>query len=199
MQKQVNGETSSKRSRLWKLFWVSLKLGAFTFGGGYAMIPLMQKEYVDNNHWIEESDILDMFAIAQSVPGVIAINSSILIGYRVAGVAGALLAALGVTLPSLISIMLITLIYHAFIENPIVLAAMRGIRAGVVALIISAVVKLKKGGITDIWQWAMAIIAFLLVVFFAQIQVILLIVAGGVIGYLISLIRRRNQAKGGRA
>ena len=69
----------------------------------------------------------------------------------------------------------------------------------VVALIISAVVKLKKGGITDIWQWAMAIIAFLLVVFFAHIQVILLIVAGGVIGYLISLIRRRNQAKGGRA
>ncbi len=175
---------TSRTAKLLRIFLTTFKLGAFTFGGGYAMIPLMQREFVDKNHWVENEDILDIFAIAQSVPGVIAINSSVMIGYKVAGLAGGLCAALGVTLPSLIILSIVTLIYRQFIDNEWVQAAMRGVRAGVVALILSAVLRMRKEAAKDVFQWCLMLGALAISIFLPQISAILIILAGGLLGFL---------------
>jgi len=180
----------SKMKLLKDLFFVTLRIGAFTFGGGYAMIPLMQREFVEKRGWIDEKDIVDIFAIAQSVPGVIAINSSIFIGYRIAGVSGAISAALGVTLPSLVVLSIISFYYIQFKSNTYIVAAMEGVRAAVVALMASAVIKLGKPSIKDGFGWVAAVLAFLAVVIF-DIHAILLIVCGGIAGWL---LKRRKTA-----
>ena len=182
---------SEQRLSLWTLFWVVLRIGAFTFGGGYAMIPLMQREYVEKRHWVEENDIVDIFAVAQSLPGVIAVNSSILIGYRIAKLPGALVAALGVTLPSLIVLAVISFFYQAFMANVWIARAFGGIRAGVVALMVQAVIKLGKPAIKDYWGWIFALVAFVLSVAL-QVNAILLIVGGGLVGWLVQTMRKRG-------
>lgn len=170
---------------LLRIFWVTLKIGAFTFGGGYAMIPLMQDEFVDKYHWIEEKDIVDVFAVAQSLPGVIAVNSSLLIGYKIAGLLGGLIAVLGVILPSLIILSVITLFYNAFITNPFVIGALRGISAAVVALMLSAVLRLRKQSLPDAKTWLLACAALALSLFFSQISAAYIILGGGVAGLLL--------------
>lgn len=173
-----------------QLFFCTLKIGAFTFGGGYAMIPIMQREFCEKHKWVEENDILDIFAIAQSLPGVIALNSSVFIGYRVAGVGGACAAALGVSLPSLIVLSVVSLFYVQFQENIYVQAALQGIRACVVALILQAVLKLGKPAIKDLFGWGVAIAAFLLVVLL-NVNAIFVIAGAGVLGFLYQLLRRK--------
>ncbi len=174
---------------LLELFGVTFRIGAFTFGGGYAMIPLMQREFVEKRNWVDEKDIVDIFAIAQSVPGVIAINSSIFIGYKIAGFLGAISAALGVVLPSFIVLSVLSFYYIQFQSNPYVNGALRGVRAAVVALMISAVIKLGKPSVKDLNGWILAIGAFLITVIF-DIHAILLIFAGGIIGWL---LKRRKK------
>ena len=127
-----------KLKTLWQVFLTFFKIGGFTFGGGYAMIPLIQAETVDNKKWITADDILEIVAIAESTPGPIAINSATFVGYRVAGVWGSVFATLGVVLPSFIIILLISAILNEFKDNKIVKYAFNGIRAGVLALIIKA-------------------------------------------------------------
>lgn len=173
-----------------QLFLCTLKIGAFTFGGGYAMIPIMQREFCEKHKWVEENDILDIFAIAQSLPGVIALNSSVFIGYRVAGVGGACAAALGVSLPSLIVLSVVSLFYVQFQENIYVQAALQGIRACVVALILQAVLKLGKPAIKDLFGWGVAIAAFLLVVLL-NVNAIFVIAGAGVLGFLYHKLRRK--------
>src|SRR5690554_1685295 len=107
-------------SKILKLFTVFFRIGAFTFGGGYAMIPYIEREIVEKNHWIEREEIIDIFAVVQSVPGVIAVNSSTFVGYRVAGWAGAVAATLGVVLPSYIIISIIALFLYNFKDYPYV-------------------------------------------------------------------------------
>ena len=105
----------SKTKKIFQLFLVFLKIGAFTFGGGYAMIPIIQKEIVENKKWITDDDILEIIAIAESTPGPIAINSATFVGYRVAGFFGAMLATLGVVLPSFVIILLISFVLRDFL------------------------------------------------------------------------------------
>lgn len=124
--------------KYWTIFSTFFKIGAFTFGGGYAMIPLIQREASEKHHWVSDEDILDIVAIAESTPGPIAINSATFVGYRAAGVLGSFFATLGVVLPSFIIILAISGILRQFQENMYVQYAFRGIRAGVLALIVKA-------------------------------------------------------------
>ena len=124
--------------KIWKVFATFFKIGAFTFGGGYAMIPLIQKEAVDRHGWVTEDDILDIIAIAESTPGPIAINSATFVGYRACGVLGSVAATLGVVLPSFVIIFAISFVLRQFQELKAVRYAFHGIRAGVLALLCKA-------------------------------------------------------------
>ena len=118
-----------------KLFTTFFKIGIFTLGGGYAMIPIIEADVVDKHKWVERQEFLDLIAIAQSCPGVFAINISIFIGYKLKKLRGAIAAALGTALPSFIIILLIAMFFHRFQDNPVVASIFRGIRPAVVALI----------------------------------------------------------------
>lgn len=126
------------------LFLATFKLSACTFGGGFVIIPLMRKKFVEELQWIEEQEMLDLTAIAQSSPGAIAVNASILVGYRVAGIPGALLTVLGTILPPLIIISVISLCYQSFRDNAFVTMAMSGMLCGVAAVIFDVVVNMAK-------------------------------------------------------
>jgi len=131
--------------RLSTIFGSFFKIGLFTFGGGYAMIPLIEREVIDNLRWIERKDFLDLLTLAQSVPGPIALNTSVFVGYRVRGLRGAAAALLGAALPSFVIILAIALFFADIRENPVVDAAFKGMRPAVVALIIGPVVSLARG------------------------------------------------------
>ncbi|MCL1793540.1 MAG: chromate transporter [Oscillospiraceae bacterium] len=165
-----------------KIFFVTLRIGAFTFGGGYAMIPLMQAEFVDKYHWIDEKDIVDVFAVAQSLPGVIAVNSCILIGNKIAGIAGGFAAALGCILPSLFILSAITRVYSSFIANAYVLGALDGISAAVVALMLSAVVKLSKQSLKEAISLAIAACALGISLFFPSVNAVFIIIGAAILG-----------------
>ena len=128
----------TKWKKIWKLFSAFFRIGAFTFGGGYAMIPLIQKEAVDKNGWVTDEDILEIIAIAESTPGPIAINSATFVGYRTCGVLGSVAATLGVVLPSFAIIFAISFVLRQFQELEAVQYAFNGIRAGVLALLCKA-------------------------------------------------------------
>ena len=123
---------------LWQVFLSFFKIGAFTFGGGYAMIPLIQNEAVEKRHWVTDEDILEVVAIAESTPGPIAINSATFVGYKAAGILGSVCATLGVVLPSFIIILTLSFVLRQFQEVQAVQYAFQGIRAGVLALLIKA-------------------------------------------------------------
>ncbi|MFZ5944359.1 MAG: chromate transporter [Bacillota bacterium] len=169
---------------LWELFATFFKIGAFTFGGGYAMIPLIQCEICDNKCWVKEEDIVDILALAQTVPGAIAINSSTFVGYRIAGIKGALAATLGVILPSFLIILSLAGLLLKYGELEILEKMFAGIRAVVVALILGAVVKMKKSCIIDRSTLAVAIISLLVLVIF-DIHPIFAIICGAIIGYIL--------------
>ena len=129
----------------WTLFMSTFTLSAFTFGGGYVIVPLMQKRFVHELKWINEEEMLDLVAIAQSSPGPIAVNASIIIGYRMAGIPGAIISVIGTSLPPLIIITIISYFYLAFRDNSIVNAVLLGMQAGVAAVIVNVVIGMAKG------------------------------------------------------
>lgn len=173
------------------LFITFFKIGAFTFGGGYAMIPLIEKEVVEKKGWIESGDILDVFAIAESTPGPIAINTATFIGYKIAGVFGAFCATLGVVLPSFIIITIISAVLNAFSEIKAVQFAFRGIRAGVLALIIKALVSMYKQCPKNLYGYVIMGAAFVLTAFL-KVNVLLVLITAAVFGLVCSLIADRR-------
>ena len=187
----------TKRSICLRLFLTMFKIGLFTFGGGYAMIALLEDEFVAKKKWLEKNEFLDMLAIAESTPGPIAINSATYIGYRSAGVLGSLCATLGVCLPSFIIIFTISLFFDAFLEIKYVQYAFRGIQVAVIYLILSAGLKMLRQldkTPLSVSLFCIATVALLLSSFFAAgLSVILFILAGGAVGlsaYLIGKLRR---------
>ncbi|MBQ8740749.1 MAG: chromate transporter [Clostridia bacterium] len=176
-----------------KLFLTFFKIGAFTFGGGYAMIPLIQHEVSEKNNWITDEDILEIVAIAESTPGPIAINSATFVGYRVCGVLGSAAATLGVVLPSFIIILAISFVLNAFQSLRAVQYAFMGIRAGVLALVIKALVsmfkKCPKGWVSYI------VMAFAVAVgVLTNINVFLIIIISALFGLVTySVLRRRAE------
>ena len=176
------------------LFTTFFKIGAFTFGGGYAMIPLIQKEVVDNKKWMDDSDILDIIAIAESTPGPIAINSATFVGYKVAGVFGSFCATLGVVLPSFIIISLISLILREFSSLKAVQFAFRGIRAGVLALILKALISMYKQCPKGALSYILMAFAFVFAAF-TEINVIYILVGCALFGLIASIIAKRRAEK----
>lgn len=184
-----------------KLFLVMFKIGLFTFGGGYAMIAIIERELVERKKWIEHDEYLDMVAIAESTPGPIAINSATYIGYKIGGVIGSIFATLGVVLPSFIIIFVISLFFDKFLEFEWVRFAFRGIQACVSYLILSAGIKMFKGLKKSPLNLVLCVVTAgclitlsLLAVSFSSIFYILI---GGVIGltvYLIGYIKARKKS-----
>ena len=132
-----------------QLFWTYLKIGTFTLGGGYAMLPLIQREVVDRKGWIDEEEFLNMIALAQAAPGLIAVNSAIFIGWRVGGRKGVCGAVLGAVLPSFLIILAIAILFAEWKELPAVEAFFKGVRPAVVALIAAPLVKMARTAVKD--------------------------------------------------
>jgi chromate transporter len=165
-----------------KIFAIFFKIGLLTIGGGLAMIPIIKEEFVDKNKLISVDDITDIFAISQSLPGVIAINSSVFVGYKLFGITGAIISVLGVILPSLIIIFLIFIFFTPEIANNVYLIkAFRGINSGITALILSTTITMSKKSITDIFGAVISIISFILV-FIYKIDIIFVIILSFILG-----------------
>lgn len=135
----------NKKDIILKLFISTLYLSAFTFGGGYVIVTLMKKKFVDECHWIGEDEMLDLVAIAQSSPGAIAVNGAIVVGYKLAGVIGALTAIIGTVIPPFLVISLISVFYNAFRENYVIAQVLEGMQAGVGAVIATVVFDMGEG------------------------------------------------------
>ena len=146
-----------KQKVLWKLFLSTLYLSAFTFGGGYVIVTLMKDKFVDKYHWIEENEMLDLIAIAQSAPGAIAVNGAIVVGYKLAGLAGVLTAIFGTVLPPFLIISVISVFYQIFRDNFIIRELLDGMQAGVGAVIASVVWDM-AAGITKKKEWTSIVI-----------------------------------------
>lgn len=181
------------------LFLSTLKLSACTFGGGFVIIPLMRKKFVDQLHWIDEQEMLDLVAIAQSSPGAIAVNASILVGYHVAGITGALITVLGTVLPPLVIISVISLFYQAFRDNVIVNLVMKGMLAGVAAVICDVVINMVIGIIKQkrILPVSIMVAAFIATYFF-KVNIIFIIIFCGSIGALDVLYRIKKGKAGNK-
>lgn len=179
---------NSDRQKYGKLFLSTFQLSACTFGGGFVIIPLMRKKFVEEYRWIEEEEMMDLTAIAQSSPGAIAVNAAILVGYRVAGIVGALITVIGTVLPPLLIISTISFFYQAFRNNTVVNMAMNGMLAGVAAVISDVVFTLGKDILKQKKAYLLIVMAaaFIAVRFF-QINIILIIVVCGVLGALVTL------------
>ena len=171
-----------------KLFWIFFKLGLFTFGGGYAMLPIIQKEIIENHKWISEEDMLDIVAIAESTPGPISVNTATFVGYKTAGVLGSIFATLGLAIPSLVIIFIISFFYQKFIDNEWVAKAFKGIMGAVTVLILNAGIKLSKPLRKDksnkVFNITMVILAIILSLVLVEVSSIYLILGGAVIGVI---------------
>lgn len=185
---------NDKMKRAWELFLVFFKIGAFTFGGGYAMIPLIQKETVETKGWITDEDILEIVAIAESTPGPIAINSATFVGYKVCGVLGSFLATLGVVLPSFAVILAISYVLKGLQNFKAVQYAFNGIRAGVLALIIKALWSMYKQCSKGAISYILMAAAFIITAFF-DVNVLFVIIGCAIFGLVSSLIISRRAEK----
>ena len=176
------------------LFLSTFQLSAFTFGGGYVIVPLMRKKFVEQLHWIEEQEMLDLTALSQSAPGPIAVNASLLVGYHVAGIPGALITVLGTVLPPLLIISVISVFYAAFRDNPIVSLVMLGMQAGVAAVICDVVVTMAKGVLSQkrIIPAVMMVLAFLAAVFL-DINLVIILLVCGCVGAVETIWRDKHQ------
>ena len=177
---------------LLQLFTTFFKIGLFSFGGGFAMIPLIQREVIEKHKWSDEKDFLDMLVLAQSTPGPIAVNTSVFVGYKMAGVAGAIMATLGTVLPSFIVILLLALFFAEVRENRYVDAAFRAMRPAVVALIVAPLIGLVKG-----MKWYMMAVAAAVAIAvwyfgFSPAYLIAIALVGGVV---VAVVNGRKGAK----
>lgn len=185
----------TNRHKYLTLFLSTLQISTFTFGGGFVIIPLMRRKFSTKLKWIDEEEMLDLTAIAQSSPGPVAVNASILIGYKTGGIPGALVSILGTIIPPFVIISIISAFYAAFRDNVYVTMAMSGTTAGVAAVIADVVISMsldliKKKSMLAI---AMLAISFILLEFFS-LNIILLILLAGLTGYISCVIRRRKIA-----
>lgn len=185
-----------------RFFWETFSLSAFTFGGGYVIVPLMRKRFVEENHWLEDEEMLDIVAISQSAPGIIAVNASILVGYRLSGVLGSILAVVATVLPPLIIISIIALFYQSFRDNAVVAAMLRAMESGVAAVIVDAVLKMGATAAKNRGLLApFVMLACFAASFFLGINVALIILFCGVLGAVSVLVKKRGrgQSKNGGA
>lgn len=180
--------------KLLELFIIFLKIGAFTFGGGYAMIPLIQREVSENKKWISDEDIFEIIAIAESTPGPIAINAATFVGYKILGFWGAFFATFGVVLPSFVIIVIISYILELFQSIKVVQYAFYGIRAGVLALIIKALISMYKQAPKGMISYIVMVLSFVAVAIL-KINVLYVIIGCALFGIVISMIIAKGAKK----
>ena len=175
----------------WELFSVFMRIGAFTFGGGYAMLPLIQKEIVDKKHWATEEEIMDYYAVAQCTPGIIMVNTATFIGFYEKGILGAIIATLGVVTPSIIIILLIASVLPTYSSLAMVQHALAGIRVAVCVLVLNAVVKLWKSGIKDTFGILLFAVV-LAAITFTSVSTVLVVIIAALLGVIVCALRRRE-------
>ncbi len=175
-----------------QLFLAFAKIGAVTFGGGYAMLPILQRDIVAKYGWATEEEIMDYFAIGQCTPGIIAVNTATFIGYKQKGILGGIFATLGVVFPSLVIISIIAAFITNFAELPIVIHAFNGIRVCVCVLIFNAVIKLAKGALVDKWTYVIFVVVLILSLVL-DVSAAILVVAAGVVGLLIKRFTKKED------
>ncbi len=177
----------------WQLFKSTFIISAFTVGGGFVIIPLLKAKYVDEFKWIKEKDALDLVAIAQSMPGVVAINSAVILGYKMRGVRGTIVALLATVLPPLITLSVVCVFYNMFITNQYVKLLLKGMQCGATALIINVAYNLLKKEWKRRYILPMAIVIFtFLASFFTQINVMYLILIDGLVGLILMRDKKYN-------
>lgn len=177
---------------LFDLFLTFCRVGGLTFGGGYAMMPMLQRECVEKKGWVTENEIMDYYSIGQCTPGVIAVNNAVFVGNKVHGVVGGIFAALGVVFPSLVVIIIIAALLQAFAHYPVVQNAFAGIRVGVCVLILNSIIKLFKKAVIDKWTVAIFAVVFICALF-VDISPIVFVVAAAVAGILINNWKEKNR------
>lgn len=185
--------TLQKKS-YWKLFTTMLYLSAFTFEGGFVIVSLMRKKFVKEYHWIEEKEILNLIAIAQSSPGSLSINISILVGYKLAGIPGALISITATALPPLITLSIVSLFYISFKDNVTVNALMKGMQAAIAAIIFDVTFSLAKDVVKKKELiFSLMTIAVFIAVYFFEINIIFIVLICGFIGAISSSYKFKTQ------
>ncbi len=188
-----------KKNNLFNLFITMFKIGLFTFGGGYAMISLLEIELVSNKKWIKKDDFFNMVAIAESTPGPVAINCATYVGYKLNGVLGSVIATFGVVLPSFTIIYIISLFFDQFLSLKYVELAFKGLQVGVIYLILFAGLKLFKDIEKNIFSYFIFLMVLILMIFMSIMAInfssIIFIIVSGLFGIIFNLIK--NKLKGG--
>lgn len=190
-------EKPTKKNLLPKLFFTMLYISTFTFGGGFVIITFMKKKFVDEYHWIDEEEMLDLTALAQSSPGAIAVNAAILVGWKVAGFLGMVTAVIGTIIPPITILSIISMFYKAFATNTYVALTLKGMQAGVAAVILDVVFGLGKNVIKEKSAILIVImIAAFIATFVFKVNVMYIILVAMVIGVGMSLYNlKKNKAK----
>ena len=178
---------------LLELYAAFFRTGIFTFGGGLAMMPMLQKELIEKKGWLTEEDLIDYYAIGQSTPGIIAVNVATFVGFRQAGIPGAIIATLGIISPSIIIITILAGTINSISEYPRVQAALKGINVAVAALLTSVIIKFAKKTIKNVWNVLFMLVAFSLI-FFLKVPSFIIILAAIAIGCL-NVVRLQKKAK----
>ena len=179
-----------------QLFLIFARIGGFTFGGGYAMLPMLQKELVENKGWTTNEDLIDYYAIGQCTPGIIAVNVATFVGYKLKGVLGGIFATLGMITPSIIIVGIIAAFISGFQDYEVVQWAFSGIRAAVVALILSAMWKVAKKSLVDIFAVAIFLMVAVLS-YFTDISPVIFVLAAGLCGLVLNMtgLRKAKEEK----
>ena len=185
-----------KQSRLLELFLTCLYISSCTFGGGFVIVTFMRRKFVEEKHWISDAEMLDLTALAQSSPGAIAVNAAILVGWKVGGFAGMLMAVLGTIIPPLAIISVISLFYAAFASNKYIALLLRGMQAGVAAVILDVVCSLGANVLKkpSPWNYIVMLGAFV-ATFFFDVNVVWIILAAALIGIVRALLARKEAAQ----
>ena len=185
--------TGQKGKTLWKLFSSMLYISAFTFGGGFVIVTFMKRKFVDELHWMNEDEMLDMTALAQSSPGAIAVNAAILVGWKVAGFSGMAAAVLGTILPPMIILSVVSVFYQLFATNHYVALVLKGMQSGVAAVILDASVSLGLNVMKDRqWIHLVVMLAAFTATFFFRVNVVWIILCAAAVGVVIALCQRKG-------
>ena len=186
-------------SKILILFLTFMKIGALTFGGGYAMIPIIEEEVTKKRKWISEIEIMDILAISESTPGPIAVNTATYVGYKVAGIVGGIVATIGLTIPSFVIIFVISFFYQDFMKWPVIAAMFKGLKVGVIILLFSAVLRLRKGVKVNLMGTVLFVITLSLMLIFSFIDIgfkylsLCLILLGIITGIVLTLIANKKE------
>lgn len=183
-----------KLKDLFTIYFAFFKVGAFTFGGGLAMMPMLQKELIEKKQWLTEEELIDYYAVGQSTPGIIAVNVATFVGYKRAGILGGIFGTLGIISPSLIIIMILANLINSISDYPIVQKALTGINVAVAALLTSVIINFAKKTIKNVWNAIFMFISFLLI-FALKVPSFIVILFGLSTGIILTFIHKKKETK----